>query len=541
MPSNMPNPTRRKGSDVYQIRCRVDGKLVNKSLGTTDLKEARRRLPAVYAELVAQEPQPPTSDALKSPKTLPVAEVCERYRAYLMECETGHRREHTNNILHIADRKFLEVDYVKLAAQYRARVQGMLNGARAKAVVYDFTHQEWWLTYLSKSGIGDVEDRPAALMALARTGVATYRQILANDEMLEPPAAQMLSSGPASASVPLLSKASELYLDKRKEVMSKAVAADFRADVRDFCIVAGDKSVANYTKQDVRTFRDTLLSLPANWTKRKEFRNLGLLAAAAKAAEIGTPRQAAKTIKMKRRRLSKLFAHCASEYEGVNNAFADDVIWENVADADNSAADQKDALTPDELKKLLSSYLPGHLYWLTWLGLCTAARLNELCQLTADHVLNDEHGPRIYFSPELRLKTRRKQSSVRSVPLHPKLLELGFLGYAKAALGHPKKMLFPGLTPRELTGRLSDTPSKAFTRHLKKLGIKRKGLSFNSLRHSFSAEFKRVAPTDIETRERLAGHHVPGVAGRYGNSYPTEATDMVLFVQRAETMKRLQF
>lgn len=535
MPSNMPNPTRRKGSDVYQIRCRVDGKLVNKSLGTADLKEARKRLPAVYAALVAENPQTPASDAPTSPSALSIAGACQRYRDSLMESERAFRQEHTAGVLAIAAKNFLPVDHIKLAAEYKAHVNRALNDARAKAVVHDFADQEWWLNYLSKSGVGDVDDRAGALMALARTKVATYRDILANDEMLAPPAAP--TPAPAS-SAPPLSVLSERYIKECGTKMSKAVAADFRADVRDLCIVAGDKSVGDYTKQDVRTFKGVLLKLPANWRKRKEFRHLSLTAAADKAEELGTPRQGAKTIQMKRARLSKVFAFARAEYEGVENPFADKTAW---VVADDSAANQRDAFTSEELRTLLASDLRGHLYWLTWLGLCTGARLNELCQLTADHVLNDEHGPRLFFSPELRLKTGLKESCVRSVPLHPKLLELGFLEYVKGASSYPNRMLFPGLTPRELTGRLSDTPSKNFARHLTILGIKRKGLSYHSLRHSFAAEFKRAAPTDIETRERIMGHAVAGVAGRYGGSYQTEANDTALFAQRAETMKRLRF
>ncbi|MBL8883853.1 MAG: site-specific integrase [Hyphomicrobium sp.] len=529
MPANMPNPTRRKGSDVYQIRCRVDGKLVNKSLGTADLKEARRRLPAVYAELVAHKPEPPAVNVLS------IADVCQRYRDGILDSVRAFRQEHTAGVLAIADKNFQAVDHAKLAAEYREHVKRALNEARNRAIAHDFANQEWLLTYLANKGVGEVTDRTGALMAMARVGVETYREILETDGMLTAPTAP--NPAPTSTA-PLLSQVAERYITERGAAMSRAVAADFRADVRDLCIVAGDKSVGDYTKQDVRTFKGVLLKLPANWRKRKEFRHLSLTAAADRAEELGTPRQGAKTIQMKRARLSKVFAFAKAEYEGVENPFADKTAW---VVADDSAANQRDAFSQEELRTLLASDLRGHLYWLTWLGLCTGARLNELCQLTTDHVVNDEHGPRLYFSPELRLKTGLKESCVRSVPLHPKLLELGFLEYVKGASSYPNRRLFPGLTPRELTGRLSDTPSKNFARHLTILGIKRKGLSYHSLRHSFAAEFKRAAPTDIETRERIMGHAVAGVAGRYGGSYQTEANDAVLFAQRAETMKRLRF
>jgi integrase len=127
---------------------------------------------------------------------------------------------------------------------------------------------------------------------------------------------------------------------------------------------------------------------------------------------------------LKRATLKRVFAFAAASYDNVINPFDGGAAW---AVADAAAADQRDAFTPEELKTLLNARLPGHLFWLTWLGLCTGARLNELCQLTSDHV-RAKDPMHIYFGPDLRLKTeRRSGSSIRSVPLHMKLVSLGFL------------------------------------------------------------------------------------------------------------------
>jgi integrase len=90
------------------------------------------------------------------------------------------------------------------------------------------------------------------------------------------------------------------------------------------------------------------------------------------------------------------------------------------------------------------------------------------------------------------------------------------------------------------SGRFSDAPSKAFSRHLRKIGVKRPRLSFHSLRHTFSAALKRLS-AEWEARQRLLGHAVAGVAGRYGDSYEAEAFDMQLLHMRAELIERLEF
>jgi hypothetical protein len=88
------------------------------------------------------------------------------------------------------------------------------------------------------------------------------------------------------------------------------------------------------------------------------------------------------------------------------------------------------------------------------------ARLNELAQITTKHIRKHGSIHFIHFGSDLRLKN---VASIRSVPIHSKLIELGFLDYVSKQDG----LLFPGI-PRHSSGRYSDAPSKAFRRHLEK-------------------------------------------------------------------------
>jgi integrase len=538
----LPNPTRRKGSLTWEVRCRLSGRIVTRSLGTRDYDEALKRVPRVYGQLLREHDQanipkdatvaPPAlvSSAVSVPSAprISIEQACQRYREHKLANERQFRTEYAAGGIG---------NPVELAASYEARLRGALERARAQAIVHDFSYQRWFLTWLSKKGIGEVDDFEGAQMALARTLVATYREILENDACLSPtPLVQEAAPKPSKSTVPSPLNLVEDFITERGDRMTAAVAADHRAVVRDLCLVAGDKSASQYTRDDARKFKEVLLALPANWMKRKGLRELKIVDAARKAKEQALPRQSAKTIQLKRAMLNRIFEYAKANYEGAVNPFEDKGAWV-VADA--SAADQKDAFTDAELSTLLASDLPGELHWLTWLSLCTGARLNELCQLTTEHVrlAGTKH---FYFGPDLRLKTaRRTDSSIRSVPMHPKLETLSFVEFVKPCETNICKRLFPDLA-KHRSGRYSDAPSKAFRRHLIALGIKRSGLSFHSLRHTFAAEFRRVAPQDIETRERLMGHHVPGVAGRYGSSYESEANDLVLLMERAKVIARLQ-
>jgi hypothetical protein len=161
----LPTPTRRKHALTWEIRCRIAGRVVVRSLGTRDYDTALKRLPDVYRALLGQHespstairgptpapPSPPTADA-PQPAVLPMSEACRRYRDDLLHSERTFRTEYAAAGV---------ADPLKLAADYRRRLQERLRLAHARAVVHDFKHQDWFLTYLSKSGLGEVQEGPS--------------------------------------------------------------------------------------------------------------------------------------------------------------------------------------------------------------------------------------------------------------------------------------------------------------------------------------------------------------------------------------------
>jgi len=423
----------------------------------------------LQAEFEAEAAKHASSSASTNLPLLSVEDVCRIQRERLLESERVFRKEHIAGF---------RGDAVQLAEQYRVRLLRTLESARAQAIVHDFKYDEWLLTYLAKSGQGEVADRERALSALARTRDKVLQEIIAEDEALMPEAAVQQQPG-----VPKLSEHTSAYLARRASEVTAERKALIEAVVRDFiALTGGDKAITAYKKSHAVEFIDALLCLPANWTKDKKLRHLEIAAAAKAAKELGMRRQSAESIRKKVQLISAVFADAEDRYGGVTITFPTKGLPKGVG-----ANEQRDPFTKDELDNLLGSELPGHLKWLTWLGLYTGARLNELAQLSTKHV-GDKSGIHfIRFSSDMRLKSL---SCVRSVPIHSKLIEMGFLDYAAKQQG----ALFQGITQHS-SGRYSDALSKAFRRHLEKIGIKRPKLSFHSLRHSFAAQFKVAAPT----------------------------------------------
>jgi integrase len=452
---------------------------------------------------------------LPAASQLTVSDVCRIQRERLLESEEQYRRERVGG----------SADPIALAQDHHARLRRRLANARASATSRHFANAEWLLTWLSKSGRGEVANRDAALRALARNEVHVLREIIADDDAL----GALSPEDSPEEGTPTLSAHLDNYLGRRAKELTGERVAMFRAVVRDFIALAGaDKPMSDYTKSDGFKFVDSMVRLPANWTKDRKLRSLAIGDAASEAKSMGLVGQSAQSIRKKVSLIKSVFADAKDRYDTVHITFPTRGLPK--AGAANEA---RDPFTQRELTTLLESTLPGHLHWLTWAGLCTGARLNELAQLTVDHIHHHGGIPYIHFDESMRLKT---SACVRSVPLHSKLVELGFLDYVNSCSGP----LFPGVTQHS-SGRYSDALSKAFRRHLEALGIKRPKLSFHSLRHTFADRFKVAAPREAEARERLMGHDVPGVAGRYGGSYKAEASDMELLEKRAAVIEQLRF
>ncbi|CBS88463.1 protein of unknown function, Phage integrase catalytic core (plasmid) [Azospirillum lipoferum 4B] len=101
-------------------------------------------------------------------------------------------------------------------------------------------------------------------------------------------------------------------------------------------------------------------------------------------------------------------------------------------------------------------------------------------------------------------KSVKTPSSKRIIPIHPLLLELGFLDYVDAQKRAGKRDLFPGLRPEKATCA-GENLGEWFSRYLEYIGMKRERLSFHSFRHSFDTHLLNREVPDVRVSE-LMGH-----------------------------------
>lgn len=136
--------------------------------------------------------------------------------------------------------------------------------------------------------------------------------------------------------------------------------------------------------------------------------------------------------------------------------------------------------TDEELKQIFDknnySFLDKPNYhWLPILALFTGARIEELASLKTNQIKQEED---IYF---IELEKAKNFNSIRKIPIHSKLIELGFIKYFEKV--KDKEQLFPELK----TGKngFSKNCSRRFGFYLDKILIKDEQKVFHSFRSTF--------------------------------------------------------
>ncbi len=125
------------------------------------------------------------------------------------------------------------------------------------------------------------------------------------------------------------------------------------------------------------------------------------------------------------------------------------------------AGEGKRSFTDEEARVILRAALKQEdpvLRWVPWVCAYSGARLSEVCQLRAEDVQEIEGVWSIRFDPEAGpLKTL---SSERAVPIHPALIDVGFVAFARGVGSGP---LFADLPPDKF-GRRGGNGTKVLGR-----------------------------------------------------------------------------
>jgi integrase len=162
----------------------------------------------------------------------------------------------------------------------------------------------------------------------------------------------------------------------------------------------------------------------------------------------------------------------------------------------------RDVFTEEEILKIANSDIDATEKWVCMIAAYQGFRLAEILQLRFLDI-RERHGVWSFEINDRNGKSVKNNATVRSVPIHPWLINHGFLDYWKKYGGWAK--VFP-----VYDGDISNSFSKHINRHIKKiLGMKTSETAtgkkvFHSFRHTFR-DYCREAGLDSTTTNILGG------------------------------------
>lgn len=237
--------------------------------------------------------------------------------------------------------------------------------------------------------------------------------------------------------------------------------------------VIGNLPTAQLTPDVIKSYLATILLLPANHRKTPSLRNL-------KINEIvkldGLTPMSHKSVCKHMQWLGAALKHAKMDY------LIDGLILPTIT---RKAHEERSVYDPDELQRIFDNLKwdkdhPDRL-WVPLIGLLQGMRLNEICQLHVDDVCLDGV-PSISINDDAG-KQVKNADSYRRIPVHPKLIELGFLDYVRTVKARSHSQLFWILKPHR--GAYGHYTGKWFQTFNRKHVTADPKKVFHSLRHGF--------------------------------------------------------
>lgn len=296
--------------------------------------------------------------------------------------------------------------------------------------------------------------------------------------------------------------------------------------------VGATRSVRSIQPSDIRDWRDAIAKLPVKYQSTKLYVGLSIKEAVKVSQSVKANSVSPTTVNKYLSTISPFIAWC------ITNGYADrnpcDGLFYDIPKGKNP----RPPFTSEQLGTIFGSPLfKGFLadgkehiagdqtandwrFWIPTVCLFTGARIGEIAQLNVDDL--DEEGGVLFMlirHDESRGQ-RTKSGLTRCAPIHSRLIELGFLEFAKEqrerSARDGDKQLFPDLKANA-RGHVGAAPSRFWRDYLRRIGIKgkRDGIGAHSFRHTIADCLRQVGYLDDEI-EVCLGHNQKTVTAGYG-------------------------
>lgn len=266
--------------------------------------------------------------------------------------------------------------------------------------------------------------------------------------------------------------------------------------------VLGDKPVSEVTAEDANAMADVLASWPRNRTKYPELAGLPARRVAAMTKKKNLPVIQLSTQHKHIMGLNAFFNWCVKLKAIRENPFH----YVRTSRYHEGVPKKRDIFSAQNLQSLfapkhLANYMEPHKYWVPLIALFTGMRVNEVSQLYVEDIQSDtevdedgvEHTIHYFdITPFRDGQSVKTGYSVRRVPIHARLMELGFERYVADVRASGSTHLFPGLAWEE--GGPGRTLSRWFNAHhlRRTCGITSSKKSLHCFRHTLTTRCERA-------------------------------------------------
>lgn len=353
-------------------------------------------------------------------------------------------------------------------------------------------------------------------LAYGRAAIRTNQKLLNRYEGKDEPTPQLAQR----MGTPMLSEVTDAYLSHYKRRDKPAMFRKVNTVMPLLLDIIGNKPIGTLKQTDLEHFFDAIQQLPPRWKDvcRQENISVRELAAQCRAETSKGTFDGTYLATM-----TPFIAYCQRIWQ--DRGWPMTLTTKGVEYMGSRKVPEggQRHFESEELKRLFEGAemaalgresTQAHKFWLPHLGLFTGARVNEICQINPQTDIRVDAKSGIWFlditdeseSHDDIEKSVKTAGSKRKVPIHPRLVELGFLKYVEHVRAQGHTLLFPAFKP--VAGKASPKASQWFSDFLLEIGLRDEtpGARIVGM-HAFRSTFLNAAMVEgVVNAEAITGH-----------------------------------
>ncbi|MBT0652906.1 site-specific integrase [Geomobilimonas luticola] len=362
---------------------------------------------------------------------------------------------------------------------------------------------------LKTSDLDKAQSLSAAMGYKVHAAFMQLRSGMLSEQQVKVVVNQLLSKKLDSDSI-TLSSAIKDYIRRNERSWTLKTRMEVEGSYNLLLQIMGDRPMSILARHDLVSLRDTLTKLPPNIQKTYPGRSISEILRHSNLVPMSVT-----SINKHLTRMSSLMRFCVLEgHISVNYAEGLQLPQTQRTDEERKSYNMEDIAVIRNLLPCDSGNLERQ--WIPVIGMYSGMRLDEICQLYLEDIVDIEGIPCFDINDKGDKKLKNKTSR-RIIPVHPRLLKDGLLEYVENMRKGGQVRLWPNLIKRR--DGYSHDFGKWYQRFNRKYVTDDTRKVFHSFRHTVADHMKQKGVSDTVIAEILGHAHDSIAMGRYGKRY----------------------